>query len=153
MDSTPEISHVDQLTIIVVRYIEDTERVERFITFLDNSGQTREEQADSLLQVLATNSISFDDCRGQSYYNADNMSGKYNGMQAILRQQNSLAMFITCSAQSLNLVCHNTVSCRSAVAFVTLYRRFMYSLQHPLRAVNVCTSVSRTKSTCTETIN
>ena len=117
VDSTPDVSHVDQLTI-VVRYIEDTEPVERFVTFLDNSGHTGKEQADSLLHVLATHSISFDDCRGQSYDNAANMSGKYNGMQAILRQQNGLAMFIPCAAHSLNLVGHDAVSCcRSAVAF------------------------------------
>jgi hypothetical protein len=34
------------------------------------------------------------DCRGQSYDNASNMSGKYNGMQAIIRQQCNLAEYV-----------------------------------------------------------
>lgn len=117
VDSTPDMAHIDQLTI-VLRYIEEAEPVERFITFLDNKGHTGQEQADSLLMVLSGNSIEFADCRGQSYDNASNMSGKYNGMQAILRNKNSLAVFIPCAAHSLNLVGHGAVSCcRSAVAF------------------------------------
>jgi hypothetical protein len=35
---------------------------------------------------LKTHDIDVADCRGQSYDNASNMSGKYNGMQAIIRQ-------------------------------------------------------------------
>ena len=117
VDSTPDIAHVDQLTVIL-RYIEVDEPVERFITFLDKRGHTGQKMADSLLNVLAENGINFGDCRGQSYDNASNMSGRYNGMQAILRERNSLAVFIPCSSHSLNLVGQAAVdSCRSAVAF------------------------------------
>ena len=117
VDSTPDIAHVDQLTVIL-RYIEVDEPVERFITFLDKRGHTGQKMADSLLNVLAENGINFGDCCGQSYDNASNMSGRYNGMQAILRERNSLAVFIPCSSHSLNLVGQAAVdSCRSVVAF------------------------------------
>ena len=128
------MAHVDQLTV-VLRYIEEAGPVDRFITFLDNSGHTGQAQADSLLEVLSINSINFADCRGQSYDNASNMSGKYNGMQAILREQNSLAVFIPCAAHSLNLVGHDAVSCcRSAVAFFDFVQEiFVFFTASPAR--------------------
>ena len=74
VDSTPDIAHVDQLTIIL-RYIEVDEPVERFITFLDIRGHTGQRIADAILDLLSKNGIHLGDCRGQSYDNAANMSG------------------------------------------------------------------------------
>jgi len=37
--------------------------------------------------------ISLDDCWGQSYDNASNMSGKYNGLQVKLKEQNPLIVY------------------------------------------------------------
>jgi hypothetical protein len=48
--------------------------------------------------------INLEDCRGQSYDNASNMSGIYNGLQAKIQEQAPLAMFVPCAAHSLNLV-------------------------------------------------
>ncbi|CAM1330906.1 Uncharacterised protein r2_g3995 [Pycnogonum litorale] len=46
------------------------------------------------------------------------MSGKYNGLQAKVREKNSLASWIPCTANSLNLVGKNAVECCSnAVQF------------------------------------
>ena len=44
------------------------------------------------------------DCRGQSHDNASTMAGKYSGLQFRIRNENSPADFIPCSAHSLNLV-------------------------------------------------
>ena len=54
-------------------------------------GHTGKELAESLLEILKAHDIVIADCRSQSYDNASNMSGKYNGMQAIIRQQCNLA--------------------------------------------------------------
>ena len=43
-------------------------------------GHTGKELAESLLEFLKAHDIAIADCRGQSYDNASNMSGKYNGM-------------------------------------------------------------------------
>ena len=136
VDSTPDIAHVDQLTIIL-RYIEVDEPVERFITFLDNRGHTGQRMADALLDVLSENGINLGDCRGQSYDNAANMSGIYNGMQTIIRERNSLAIFIPCSSHSLNLVGQAAVdSCRAAVAyFDVVLELYTFSL-HQLLVMN-----------------
>ena len=53
-------------------------------------------------------------CRGQSYDNASNMSGKYNGLQAHLKKVNPLIHYTPCAAHSLNLVGVNTIEDCSA---------------------------------------
>ncbi|XP_065645349.1 uncharacterized protein LOC136075840 [Hydra vulgaris] len=105
VNSTPDQAHIDQLTIIV-RYM-DMEKLipnERLLTFSPNTGHTGREMTEALLKYLDSNGISLHDCRGQSYDNAANMSGKYCGMQALIKEQNNLCIYVPCCAYSLNLV-------------------------------------------------
>lgn len=110
LDSTPDISHVDQLTLIV-RYVLPSGPVERFVKFLDMEGHTAEQLAYSLLNFLKENDIDIKDCRGQSYDNASNMSGKYRGLQARIKETNKYAEYIPCFAHSLNLVAKCAAEC------------------------------------------
>ncbi|CAB4013453.1 zinc finger MYM-type 1-like [Paramuricea clavata] len=110
VDSTPDISHVDQLTCIV-RYILPLGPVERFVAFLDMQGHTGKVLAESLLGFLTRHEVNISDCPGQSYDNASNMSGKYNGMQAVIHRKCPLAEYVPCAAHYLNLVCQSAVSC------------------------------------------
>jgi len=117
VDSTPDISHVDQLTC-VLRYVQPDGPVERFVSFLDMANHTGQELAKTLLDFLKKSKIDIANCRGQSYDNASNMSGKHNGMQATICEINPLVMFIPCCAHSLNLVGQCAVDCcQTAVAF------------------------------------
>ncbi|XP_047146311.1 zinc finger MYM-type protein 1-like [Hydra vulgaris] len=102
VDSTPDISHVDQLTIIF-RYMTSKGPVERFVTFIPIEEHTGEGLATKLLDFMENTGISIKDCRGQSYDNAANMSGRFNGMQAKIKEHNNLAEYIPCCAHSLNL--------------------------------------------------
>jgi len=123
-DSTPDLSHVDQLTVIV-RYLWQGEPVERFLTFLQLENHKAETLATNLLQYLEDESINFTDCRGQTYDNASNMSGRYAGMQAHLRKVNPLAFYIPCMAHSLNLVGVCAVDCcKDAVSFFGFVQSF-----------------------------
>ena len=62
-------------------------------------------------------SIPIKNCRGQSYDNATNMSGKYNGVQKIIKDICVYAEFIPYAAHSLNLVGKCSVeSCSAAVS-------------------------------------
>uniref|UniRef100_A0A0B7BVG9 DUF4371 domain-containing protein n=1 Tax=Arion vulgaris TaxID=1028688 RepID=A0A0B7BVG9_9EUPU len=70
-------------------------------------GHTAEQLAQSLLDFLKENGIDIKDCRGQSYDNASNMSGKYNGLQAHIKD----AEYIPCFAHSLNLVAKCAAEC------------------------------------------
>ncbi|XP_065650283.1 zinc finger MYM-type protein 1-like [Hydra vulgaris] len=75
VDSTPAITHCDQLTIIL-RYIimVNYQLVERFLTFINISSHTRQNLADKLLQYLSDQDIDYKNCRGQRYDNASNIS-------------------------------------------------------------------------------
>lgn len=113
VDSTPDVSHVDQLSIIL-RYISpnDFQPVERFITFLQLEGHTGESLANQTLKFLTEDcGLDIQNCRGQSYDNALNMSGKYKGVQARILSLNENAIYVPCSAHSLNLVGEHAVKC------------------------------------------
>lgn len=111
VDSTPDISHTDQLSF-VLRYVQESGNpVERFLLFLPNPGHKSENLANAVTTVLSSNSINLADCRGQSYDNASNMSGVYSGLQARIKDENPKALFVPCSAHSLNLVGTCAASC------------------------------------------
>lgn len=105
IDSTPDISHMDQLTIIV-RYIqEDGFPVERFLGFIEVESHTGESLANQLWDFLSIEcGLDMSKLRGQSYDNAANMSGRYRGVQAVIRSRCPYAYFIPCAAHSLNLI-------------------------------------------------
>ena len=66
-----------------------------------------------------------DNCRGQSYDNASNLSGKYTGVQARLKALNPLIHYISCSKHSLNLIGSCAAeSCINAVLFFSFLQNF-----------------------------
>ncbi|XP_074106438.1 LOW QUALITY PROTEIN: zinc finger MYM-type protein 1-like, partial [Cotesia typhae] len=104
VDSTPDIAHVDQLTIII-RYVRDNgEIVERFLEFIPNIGHKAKDIENAWLKSLENNGLDIMNCRGQSYDNASNMSGIYSGLQTRIKTINPLADYVPCAAHSLNLV-------------------------------------------------
>ena len=139
VDSTPDISHVDRLTC-TFRYVFPSGPVERFVTFLDMQDNTGQELAESLLTFLGNHGIDVADCRGQSYDNASNISGKYNGMQAIIRLHCELADYVPCAAHSLNLVGQSAAGyCQLAVGFFDFLQRlytFFAASTHRRKVLN-----------------
>ncbi|XP_018368022.1 PREDICTED: zinc finger MYM-type protein 1-like [Trachymyrmex cornetzi] len=103
VDSTPDLSHIDQLTI-VMRYCLKGSIIERFLCFIPIYSHTGESLSTEVLNLLENNSIDICDCRAQTYDNASNMSGKYNGCQALIKEKNELAYYVPCVAHSLNLI-------------------------------------------------
>lgn len=104
VDSTPDVAHIDQLSIII-RYVgNDGKPLERFIGFLPNVGHKSEGLENALISKLEMHNLKIKHCRGQSYDNASNMSGCYTGLQARILNRNPLADYIPCAAHSLNLV-------------------------------------------------
>ena len=76
VDSTPDISHIDQLKF-TVRYILGREPVERFLKFIPIFSHGAKNLADTVVEFLQENNIPLSNCRGQSYDNASNMSGRW----------------------------------------------------------------------------
>ena len=67
-------------------------------------GHSAVEMESSILDYFDKHEINISNCRGQSYDNASNMSGRYNGLQARIKEKNPLADYVPCFAHSLNLV-------------------------------------------------
>ena len=65
----------------------------------------------AVVTVLGDMGIDINNCRGQCYDNASNMSGTYKGVQACIKQINPLAGSVPCAAHTLNLVRVNSVNC------------------------------------------
>ncbi|XP_057660730.1 uncharacterized protein LOC130896567 [Diorhabda carinulata] len=78
VDSTPDVSHVDHHTGISLKH--------------------------ELLSLFRKHDLLINDCRAQSYDNARNMSRKYQGLQAHIKELNALAFYVPCIGHSLNLV-------------------------------------------------
>ena len=57
-----------------------------------------------ILTFLKVHGIDISNCRGQSYDNASNMSGKYNGVQKLIKDVSPYAEYCPCCGHSLNLV-------------------------------------------------
>ena len=111
VDSTPDVSHTDQLTFIL-RYVSPEGDIhERFVKFLPIQSHTGEALCESVVKVLEEIGIDVNNCRGQCYDNAANMSGVYKGLQARMKVINPLIEWVPCAAHTLNLVGVNSVNC------------------------------------------
>lgn len=108
VDSTPDVSHSDQL-VFCIRYVAHETPVERFLGFIPIEEHTSEYLGDIVVNCLKEKDINIMDCRGQSYDNANNMSGCYNGLQKKISDINEFATFIPCASHSLNLVGKNSI--------------------------------------------
>ncbi|XP_050066946.1 zinc finger MYM-type protein 1-like [Aphis gossypii] len=103
VDSTPDLAHIDQLSIII-RYCLNGMVHERFLGFVSFHSHTGEALATTVLEFLKRSGIDIANCRAQTYDNAANMSGRYHGLQAQIKDLNDLAFYVPCVAHSLNLV-------------------------------------------------
>uniref|UniRef100_A0AAF5DML3 TTF-type domain-containing protein n=1 Tax=Strongyloides stercoralis TaxID=6248 RepID=A0AAF5DML3_STRER len=104
VDSTPDISHVDQLTCIL-RFVDKNGNIkERFFGFISIENHNSEYLKEIILEFLKESLIDINHCRGQSYDNAANMSGKYNRLQKRIKEHATTATYVPCSSHTLNLI-------------------------------------------------
>ena len=98
-------SHIEQTTFLL-RYLVCHESqfkiVERFLKFVDCSDKAGSDIAQMNTKTLESHAIPLADCRTQGYDNAANMSGKYNGAQAIIKEECPTAIFSPCGYHTLN---------------------------------------------------
>ena len=107
LDCTPDVSHKEQMSLIV-RFVDvshcDIKVVEHFIEFFIVEDTTGKGLSDLLLVAIDKLGLNIDDCRGQGYNNGANMKGKHKGVQAHILRTNSRAFFTPCGCHNLNLV-------------------------------------------------
>ena len=108
LNGTPDISHRDQLTVIL-RFVqcddESCAKVNK--TLWDNltvNNSTEKGLLNVFLKRFEELDLNLRDCRGQCYYNETSMKGKEAGLQAKFLQINSKAVYVPCANHLLNLV-------------------------------------------------
>jgi len=110
LDTTPDTSKRDQLSIIV-RYVGANGDIsEDLLDFVHAEEMTAEGLFESLKSVLDKYELKMDNIRGQGYDGCSTMSGCYSGLQARVREVCESAYFVHCYAHRLNLVIVDTCS-------------------------------------------
>lgn len=118
-DTTQDISKIDQLSQIV-RYVliekdENNQPVsvsikETFVGFFEVTDQTSKGLESKIVTILEEMGLNLAKCRGQGYDGASNMSGVYNGLQALIKLKEPTANYVHCAAHNLNLVLNDACS-------------------------------------------
>ncbi|EOA18961.1 hypothetical protein CARUB_v10007596mg [Capsella rubella] len=119
LDTTPDISHRDQMSLIIrcVDISEMSPKIEEFfLTFLEVKDKIGEGLFDTLKDVLHTLGLNIDDIRGQ-------------GVQSRLLEVNPRAVYTPCGCHSLNLALSDIASYSTiAVSFFGIIRDALFYL-------------------------
>lgn len=119
MDTTQDISKVDQLSI-VVRYAVitrsengqpiDIEVKEVFLGFYAAIKHGAADLVNQVTTLFIDKNIDLKKCVGQGYDGASVMSGVYNGVQKHIKDIQPNAEYVHCATHNLNLVINDAVS-------------------------------------------
>ena len=141
VDSTPDLSHVDQLTFIL-RFVDKKGEIkERFFGFLQIENHDSAYLEKVVLQSLNDLCIDIKNCRGQTYDNAANMSGKYSGLQARLKEHVNTATYVPCASHTLNLIGNCAAeSCSGALHYFDLVQNLYVYFSSSTRRWNILLS-------------
>lgn len=87
--------------------------------------------------MLENLDISINDCRGQTYDTANNLSGRYSGLQLKIKELNPLDIYIPCAVHSLNLVGTHAVQCSNEAAQFCIHVQHIYTFFPDLLMFNL----------------
>ena len=104
-DTTPDLSKVDQMTVVCRFVGTDGTPKERLLSMKPVISKTGNDTAKDIIDVLNSHSLDTDELCFQSYDFAATMSGRYNGAQQILQEKlNKTVPYIPCQAHRSNTV-------------------------------------------------
>lgn len=87
----------------MLRFVDRTNSIrEEFLDFIWTDRITGEVLARKIKESLIKYGLDFQDCRGQGYDGASNMSAR-RGVQGILTAENKKAIYVHCNSHVLNL--------------------------------------------------
>ena len=124
-DSTPDLSHTDQMSEII-RYVHisdgKVEVKEVFLCFFPLKGKKDADLTSEILKILEKDGLDIMMCRSQGYDNAATMAGIHGGVQALIKEKNKKALFSGCIDHSLNLCGqHSFAENVSSVSFFGIF--------------------------------
>ena len=104
-DTTPDVTKHEQFSLCVRIVGKDGQVSEHLLFCVRASSTTGEELFNCIKQGLEKRNVKLDDLVAQTYDGAANMSGKYKGLQALIKEHvGEHVVFTHCYAHSLNLV-------------------------------------------------
>ena len=104
VDGTQDVSGKEQESISL-RFVDDNLNVcEEFVGFYEPGSTTGADLAAMIEDALCRLGLPLSHLRGMAFDGAANMSGVFNGAQAILRRKQPAALFVHCGAHCANLI-------------------------------------------------
>ena len=130
-DETTDASQTEQLSLSF-RFIKDTKVHEEFLCFVPVSSTTGKGLASTILAQLSQLGLNLERMRGQGYDGASNMSGKYRGVQAKVKELYPLVMYTHC--------CNHVLLVISTSSQLPVIRNAMATIGHMRFSVAFCTT-------------
>ncbi|XP_050064151.1 52 kDa repressor of the inhibitor of the protein kinase-like [Aphis gossypii] len=152
-DETTDIGKLEQMSLCV-RYIDPDNEVptirEDFLNFVVVSDLSGSGLASVILENLKNHGINLEKMVGQGYDGAAAMSGHLNGVQAIVRRTFPRALYVHCSAHSLNLAISDACkisAIRNCVGSVSSVCNFFRGSAQRTAVLKKCIQAQTTLST------
>ena len=102
-DEASDISHHEHVSISI-RWVDSNYSIHEDTLGLIQLPNTKAVTIFGVIKdILIRCSLPMSQCRGQAFDGASNMSGIRNGVQALIKQEESKALYVHCLAHSLNL--------------------------------------------------
>lgn len=103
-DETTDVSTKEQMTFCI-RYVDTNSYVvkEEFLGFIEVKSTTGHYIKQVICDEITNLDLAIENLRGQGYDGGSNMSGKFNGVQALIKSEQPLALYTHCFSHSLNL--------------------------------------------------
>lgn len=110
VDGTQDCSGLEQESICIRHVDESLEVCEVFLGLYNPPDTTGQTLATVIKDMLLRLMLPIENLRAQTYDGAANMSGKFNGCQAIIASDYPLAIYFHCTAHCANLAAESTAN-------------------------------------------